>query len=277
MKKTFTLLLSTLLLAGCGTATGSSAATASSGGESAKSSLEAVKSTELTSYITKEAVTPENWENYFTAEVEHNVKLSAFDEDEGDYEEGVCLRIKDNYIAGDDLVMRFVVSAVTNSDYIDKDSGEIVEMPYNEPRKRENTVDVLGSNIGGYNNAYYMVDYVNAYHTNVYDRDNNGTMEYEAPHYTLNSLEMVKSKGNVILFDLPEEKWFTDEETGVKFFRVLNEETGIYMEYYMNGGVKALSSSGEVLSFNKPKKNTTELTINQLFRRWGLGSLLEEE
>ena len=274
MKRLVAVVCSTLLFAGCAGAGGSGTAPAAGGSSAAN--LDAVNSSELASYISREEVTPENWENFFTAEVEHNVKLDAFGEDVGEYEEGVALRLKDNYIAGDDLVMRFEVQSTTTSEYVDRESGEVVEPQWEmSPRVRLNQVDVIGSNIGGYNNPYYMVDYVSAYRNSGTDVNGDGIQEAEKPHYELNSLAMTKSIGSVVLFDLPEDKWMTDEN-GVKFLRILNEETGNYGEYYMNGATKMISKNGEVLSYNKAKKNAPEYTINQLFNgRWGLGSYLE--
>ncbi|MBR3346381.1 MAG: hypothetical protein IKG37_04820, partial [Solobacterium sp.] len=206
-----------------------------------------------------------------------NVNLDLFGEDVGEYDEGVALRLKDNYIAGDDLVMRFIVNATTKSDYVDTVTGEPVTLSWDDSRTKENTRDIRGSSIGGYDTPYMMLDYVSAYRNNAYDRNDDGVPDLELPHYTLNSIEMVKSIGTVVLFDLPEDKWMTDEN-GVKFFRILDEETGNYGEYYMNGAVKYISKNGEVLSYTKAKKNAPEYTINQLFNgRWGLGGYLEAD
>lgn len=258
MKKTGILLLSVMLLCGCGT-TASPESTTAPAEETASQQEKTISTAQLQSYMHYHSVTPDNWEDYFTCQVEDIQKRDIFGEEGLIYITGPILRMKDGYIYGSDLVMRFTVQANAAKLFLNHETGEEVPAKYGSDESINNTIDVTAAWIERNDSGTYIpIDYRTT------NKTGQGVFS-DIPldiiwTYTLNDLKMVKSIGSVYSLDIPDDVW-NDDGSGqyivVDFSDMrVNPKSISKVYFYRSGRKTVMNTSGIVI------EETTDEQLN---------------
>lgn len=210
---------------------------------------QAISVEEFKAYIEEVEITPDNWEQYFSVEEYSVVNRDAFGEETGESYDTYFLNNNKNVCPSNDLVMEFsFISTIINEQFWDKETLEDIttysKREGDTDNSKECLVTLTDDNFFNHGDPREFLQRLYITREKLgggtgYNSNGDMVEAWWERTYEISDFKLNRSSGKIEVFNIPEDKWLTDQEHGRYIIISVGDSQ---VEYLFESGAYALDS-----------------------------------